>query len=77
MGLNSYNKVVDDIINEIRYIQSTPYSNWISAMGKKLRVDKLHRKLDDIGYRGERPPRNWNQLSNTEKDNDYESHIGI
>lgn len=56
------NKIAD-IIQEILYIQRQPYVNWISAWGRKIKVDSLHQKLDEMGYGADRPPRNWNQFS--------------
>ena len=54
---------VDKIIKEIEEIQKQPYQNSISAMGKQHLVNNLHAKLDELGYEGERPPRNWSQLN--------------
>lgn len=51
-----------EIIEEILYIQRQPYMNWISALGRKVRVESLHQQLDDMGYAGDRPPRSWNQF---------------
>jgi hypothetical protein len=62
---------IQKIIDEIREIQQEPYMNSISALGKKIRVERLHAELDRLGYTGERPPLQWNQLHN--KDNKKES----
>ena len=51
-----------DIIDEIETIQASQYQNSISALGKKIKVDRLHEELDKMGYEGERPPRTWNQI---------------
>jgi hypothetical protein len=51
-----------EIIDEIETIQSSQYQNSISALGKKIRVDRLQEELDKMGYEGERPPRTWNQI---------------
>lgn len=53
----------EEIINEILHIQSLTYVNWISALGRKLRVDSLHKELDDMGYCADRPPRQWSHLN--------------
>ena len=50
------------IIDEIKTIQASQYQNWISALGKKHKVDILHEELDKMNYEGERPPRTWNQI---------------
>ena len=62
------NLQVQKIIDEIREIQQEPYMNSISALGKKIRVEKLHAELDRLGYMGERPPLHWNQLFNKHDD---------
>jgi hypothetical protein len=54
---------VDKIIKEIEEIQKQSYQNSISAMVWQLKVDNLHAKLDELGYKGERPPRSWSQLN--------------
>jgi len=51
-----------EIIDEIETIQASQYQNSISALGKKIKVDRLHEELDKMGYEGERPPRTWNQI---------------
>ena len=51
-----------EIIDEIKTIQASQYQNSISALGKKIKVDRLHEELDKMGYEGERPPRTWNQI---------------
>jgi hypothetical protein len=56
------NDVIQNIIEEIKEIQQQPYENSISALGRKIRVEKLHEQLDNLGYTGERPPLKWNQL---------------
>ncbi len=56
-------EIINKIIQEIIEIQNQPYVNSISALGKKIRVEKLHKQLDEHGYKGERPPLIWNQLN--------------
>ena len=51
-----------EIIDEIETIQASQYQNSISALGKKIKVDRLHEELDKMDYEGERPPRTWNQI---------------
>ena len=53
---------IEEILEEIRYHQSQSYLNWISAWARKIKVDRLHSRLDQLGYNGQRPPRSWNQL---------------
>jgi hypothetical protein len=52
-----------DIIEEIIQIQNLKWNGWFSALGRKIRVDTLHAKLDKMGYAGDRPPRTWNQYT--------------
>ena len=60
--------IIQKIIEEIKEIQQEPYMNSISAMGRKTKVEKLHAELDRLGYTGERPPIEWNQLFNNRDD---------
>ena len=60
--MNSTNQI-NQIIDEIKKIQASPFENSISALGRKIRVEQLHADLDKLDYRGERPPLKWNQLS--------------
>lgn len=55
---------IEEIIAEIEEIQGLPYQNWISALGRKVKVDNLHELLDRLNYDGIRPPREWNQMKN-------------
>ena len=50
-----------EILEEIQKIQSLQYENWIAALARKIKVESLHAELDKMGYRGDRPPRTWNQ----------------
>lgn len=52
-----------EIIDEILYIESLPWNGWFSGLGRKIRVEKLHSKLDEMGYGGDRPPRNWKMFT--------------
>ena len=47
---------IEEILEEIRYHQSQSYLNWISAWARKIKVDRLHSRLDQLGYNGQRPP---------------------
>ena len=60
--MNNTNQI-NQIIDEIKKIQASPFENSISALGRKIRVEQLHADLDKLDYRGERPPFRWNQLS--------------
>jgi hypothetical protein len=51
-----------EIIDEIETIQASQYQNWISALAKKHKVERLHEELDKMNYEGERPSRTWNQI---------------
>ena len=53
---------VKKILAEIEEIQSLPYQNWISALGRKKKVEILHEKLDKLNYNGNRPPKFWRQI---------------
>jgi len=53
---------IKQIIIEIELIQAKPYVNSMSAWFNKVKVDHLHKKLDQLGYTGNRPPRSWNQV---------------
>jgi hypothetical protein len=61
MGIEQEERIID-IIDEIETIQASQYQNWISALSKKHKVDRLHEELDKMAYEGERPPRTWNQI---------------
>jgi len=61
MGIEQEERIID-IIDEIETIQASQYQNWISALSKKHKVDRLQEELDKMGYEGERPPRTWNQI---------------
>lgn len=52
-----------EIIEEILRIQRLPWSNWLGGWARKIRVDELHSKLDEMGYGGDRPPRSWKMFS--------------
>jgi len=55
-------QLIKELIQEIELIQAKPYMYWISAWSNKVKVDHLHKKLDQLGYTGNRPPRSWNQV---------------
>jgi hypothetical protein len=61
MGTVREERIIE-IIDEIETIQASQYQNSISALGKKIRVDRLQEELDKMNYEGERPPRTWNQI---------------
>jgi hypothetical protein len=61
MGIEQEERIID-IIDEIETIQASQYQNWISALSKKHKVNRLHEELDKMDYNGERPPRTWNQI---------------
>ena len=54
---------ITEIIEEIEKIQSQRYSNWIAALGRQTRVNRLQKELDKLDYKGKRPPRNWSHLN--------------
>lgn len=56
------NDKIEKTIKEIEEIQKQPFHSSVAAISRKSRVDKLHKRLDELNYDGERPPRNWNQL---------------
>jgi hypothetical protein len=60
------NDAVQKLIDEIKAIQQLPYLNSISALSRKIMVQKLHAEIDKLGYSGERPPVEWNQLHNNQ-----------
>jgi len=61
MGIEQEKRIIE-IIDEIETIQTSQYQNSISALGKKIKVDRLHEELDKMEYEGKRPPRTWNQI---------------
>jgi hypothetical protein len=55
-------KTTKEIIDEIIEIQKQPFQNSISAKSRKIHVEELHKQLDILNYKGERPPLDWAQL---------------
>jgi hypothetical protein len=53
---------LNEILQEIETIQSKPHNGWFTALGRQIKVDKLHAELDQMGYRGDRPPRSWSHF---------------
>ena len=49
-------------INEIKFIQSTEWSSINAANVKIKKVEELNLILDELGYKGIRPPKRWEQL---------------
>jgi len=51
-------------INEIKFIQSTEWSSINAAYVKIKKVEELNLILDELGYKGIRPPIRWKQIPN-------------
>lgn len=58
-----YDNRTTEILEEIQRIQSTRYTNWIGAIARQLKVDRLHGELDKMNYHGDRPPRIWSHVN--------------
>lgn len=54
---------IQQIIDEIKDIQSEPTGDWLDAIYNQEKVDMLHKQLDFTNYCGERPPKNWSHLT--------------
>ena len=54
---------VYEILEEISYIQRLKWNGWFSALGRQIKVDKLHAELDKMSYGGDRPPRSWSHYN--------------
>lgn len=55
-------KRVQEILDEIKRIQSSEWSSINSAWVKTLMVDKFFNELDELEYSGIRPPKRWQQI---------------